>query len=212
MGDVIWKGAAKRLDAIDYGRQGRLIGVGEDVIRAVVEVETSGGGFDSKGRVKILFEPHVFYRSLGEAKRRRAVLAGLAYAKWGEKAYPRDSYPRLEAAAAIDRAAALKSCSLGLGQILGENFKMAGYGSIDDMVESFAVSEANQLEAMVRWIEAAGLDDDLRRIEALPRASTAADWAPFARVYNGPGYARNAYHTKLAAAHAKWRKIPDAAA
>lgn len=212
MGDVIWKGAAKRLEAIDFARAGHLIGVGEDVVRAVVEVETAGGGFDSAGRVRMLFEPHVFYRNLGEAKRSRAVQVGLAYAKWGMTPYPRDSYPRLEAAVVIDRPAAMKACSWGLGQILGENYRMAGFSAVEEMVQAFAVSEEAQLDGMIRWIDASGLDDDLRQIDALKRASTAAEWAPFARVYNGPGYAKNKYHTKLAAAHAKWRRIPDASA
>lgn len=212
MGDVIWKGAAKKLREIDFARAGHLIGVGEDAVRAVVEVETAGGGFDAAGRVRMLFEPHVFYRNLGETKRSRAVQAGLAYAKWGERPYPRDSYPRLEAAVMIDRPAALKACSWGLGQILGENFRMAGFSTVEEMVQAFAVSEENQLDGMIRWIEAAGLDDDLRQIDALKRPSRAADWAPFARVYNGPGYARHSYHMKLAAADAKWRLIPDASA
>ena len=36
-----FKGRAKRLDAWDFGRLGRLIGAGEDEIRAVVEVAAS---------------------------------------------------------------------------------------------------------------------------------------------------------------------------
>ena len=35
------------------------------------------------------------------------------------------------------------------------------------------------------------------------------DWLGFARGYNGAGYATHGYHTKLAAAFAKWQAIPD---
>jgi hypothetical protein len=204
-----FKGAAKRLADIDLPRIGRMIGVGEDELHAVIDVETSGGGFDDQGRPKMLFEPHVFWRELGEAKRRRAEVQGLAYPKWGTRPYPKDSYPRLMLAIQIDRPAALRSASWGLGQIMGFNHKLAGYASVEDMVADMLDDEDRHLTAMVKFIEASGLDDDLRRIRALNRPSTAADWAPFARVYNGPGYAIHGYHTKLAARHNWWRKIRD---
>lgn len=91
---VGFKGRAKRLTDIDVARVGRLIGVGEDEVRAVIEVETAGGGFDKLGRPKMLFEPHVFHRELGAGtKRDLAINQGLAYPKWGAKPYPADSYP-----------------------------------------------------------------------------------------------------------------------
>lgn len=195
----IWQGPAKRLDAWDYGRLGRLIGVGEDEIRAVVEVETAGTGFDAKGRVRMLFEPHVFWRELGEAKRRLAEAQGLAYPRWGTKPYPADSYPRLGLALRIDRRAALRSCSWGLGQIMAFNAKLAGYVDEVAMIGAFAADEENQLRGMVNFILTEHLDDDLRR----------HDWATFARVYNGPAAAQNRYAEKLAAAYARWRARPD---
>lgn len=195
-----FKGNGRRLDALDFAIIGRQIGVGEDEVRAVVEVETAGGGFDSQGRVKMLFEPHVFYREVSDEKRGRAIEQGLAYQRWGEKPYPADSYPRLLLATKIDRPAALRSASWGLGQIMGFNAKAAGYRSAEDMVLDFLDDEERHLRAMIRFIISEGLDDELRR----------HDWSAFARGYNGAGYARNGYDTKLAAAYAKWAKMPDA--
>lgn len=192
-------GVGKRLDDIDLPKLGARIGVGEDEIHALVDVETAGGGFDKIGRPRLLFEPHVFYRNLTGAKRDEAVRAGLAYPKWGTKPYPADSYPRLKQAMDIDETAALKSASWGLGQILGENHKMVGYATPQDMVLAFMADEENHLSAMVEFIKAAHIDDDLK----------AHRWAVVARVYNGPGYAANHYDTKLAAAYAKWAKIKD---
>jgi len=194
-----FKGRAKRLDDIDLPRIGKLIGVGEDEIHAVIEVETAGGGFDSQGRPRILFEPHHFYKLVAPAKRNLAVKAGLAYPKWGTRPYPKDSYPSLLAAMEIDEEAALKSCSWGLGQIMGWNHQLSGYDSVYAMVEAFIDDEENHLEAMIRFIKNSGLDDELR----------AHNWAGFARGYNGAGYAKNDYHNKLARAYAKWAKIPD---
>ncbi|MFT4015036.1 MAG: N-acetylmuramidase domain-containing protein [Paracoccus sp. (in: a-proteobacteria)] len=181
-------------------RVGRVIGVGEDEVRAVIEVETSGGGFDRHGRPKMLFEPHVFWRELGTGpKRTTAEAQGLAYPKWGAAPYPKDSYPRLATAIKIDANAALRSASWGLGQIMGFNHRTAGYASAGDMIEAFCDRELAGLESMISFIASERLDDELRR----------HDWSAFARGYNGAGYAAIDYHTKLAAAYARWQAIPD---
>ncbi|CCV14966.1 N-acetylmuramidase family protein [Mesorhizobium sp. STM 4661] len=197
--NTAFKGAAKRLDDLDLPRLGALIGVGEDEIHAFLDVETSGHGFDAQDRPIILFEPHVFFRNLSGAARARAVAAGLAYPKWGENPYPRDSYPRLKAACAIDETAALKSASWGLGQVLGENFEAAGFLTVQAMVEAMMEDEALQLEAAVNFIAEKRLADKLRN----------HDWAGFAKGYNGASYRKNAYDTRLADAYRKWSRIKD---
>ncbi|WP_181592020.1 N-acetylmuramidase domain-containing protein [Mesorhizobium atlanticum] len=198
--DTSFKGAAVRLKDIDIPRIGAEIGVGEDELHAFMQVEAAGSGFDAVGRPKMLFEPHVFYRLLGKgSKRDAAVSAGLAYPKWGAKPYPKDSYPRLIRAMAIDETIALMSASWGLTQILGENHRDAGYTSPQVMVSAFMASEDNHLEATVRVLVAWKIDDDLR----------AHRWPVIARTWNGPGYKQNGYDTKMAAAFAKWQGIRD---
>lgn len=194
-----FQGSGVRIDDYDIPRIGATIGVGEDEIHAVLDVEAAGSGFDRSGRLKMLFEPHVFYRNLKGDRQERAVREGLAYAAWRPGHYPADSYPRLMRAMAIDETAALKACSWGLGQILGENHKAAGYDTPQAMVASFCKDEANQLEAIVRFIKSKKLDDDLRR----------HDWRGFARGYNGAQYERHGYHVKLANAYARWANIKD---
>jgi len=194
-----FRGAARRLDDIDLPRIGATIGVGEDEIHAFMDVEASGAGFDKEGRPKMLFEPHVFYRNLAGARRQRAVEAGLAYPTWRAGNYPKDSYPRLARALAIDETAALKAASWGLGQILGENHRIVGYETPQAMVRAFMDDEERHLEAIVAFLIANRLDDDLKHHR----------WSVVARVYNGPGYRRNAYDTCMAAAYAKWAKIKD---
>lgn len=198
-----FKGQAKRLDDIDLPRIGAKIGVGEDEIHAVLDVETAGGGFFADGRIKMLPERHIFYRELGPgAKRDEAVRLGLAYRKWGAKKYPKTAHARYALLAAmmkINRDAALRSCSWGLGQVMGFNCKLAGYASAEEMVRAFVDDEEVHLEAMVHFIAASGLDDELRN----------RDWRGFARGYNGSAYAKHGYHIKLARAFAKWRAIPD---
>lgn len=198
-----FKGAAKRLDDIDLPKLGHLIGVGEDEIHAFLDVETAGGGFDKLGRPKCLYEPHRAY-ALSSGERRAALVAkGLAYPKWGERPYPSEkdggSYPRILAAMAIDARVALEATSWGLGQVMGSNHADCGYASAAEMVAAFLDDEEAHLAAAVAFIRANHLDDELR----------AHNWAAFARGYNGPGYAKNAYDVKLAAAFARWARISD---
>lgn len=196
---IDFHGAAKKLADIDLPRIGALIGVGEDEIHAILDVESSGSGFDAQGRPKALYEPHLAFRFAGDNVRGRLINAGLAYPRWGEHPYPKDSYARILVAQSIDETVALKATSWGLGQILGSNHKAAGYDTPQAMVLAFCASEAAQLEGVVNFIKANGLADELKR----------HDWAGLARGYNGPAFAKNNYHTKLSAAFRKWQAIPD---
>lgn len=194
-------GRAKRLDDIDLPTVGSTIGVGEDEIHAFMDVEAAGHGFDSQGRPKMLFEPHLFHAALQHdtAKLKAAVQANVAYPRWGMKPYPKESYSRLAIAMEIDAKAAIRSASWGLSQILGSNYAGAGFESPEAMVRAFMDDEENHLVATVRLLVTMGIDDDLRKHR----------WPIVARVWNGPGYKKNRYDTKLEAAFAKWRKIKD---
>ena len=192
-------GRAKRLDDIDLPKIGATIGVGEDELHAVIDVESRGSGFDRKNRPIILFERHWFNRLLPKSKKARARSEGLATTKWSRKTYNQDQYRLLERAMRIDKTAALKSCSWGMFQVMGFNHKKAGYSSVLKMVEAFMDDEETHLQAAVNFIVASNIDDDLRR----------HDWHGFARVYNGSGYRKNNYHTKLARSFARWSRIKD---
>lgn len=196
-----FKGKAKRIDDVDIPRLAYAIGCGEDEIHAFMDVEAAGAGFDDQGRPKILYEYHVFYRNLTGAKRDKAISSGLARQKWGQLPYGKSSeqYPRLLKAMQIDETAALKACSWGLGQVLGENHKMLGYATPQAMVKAFMDDEEYHLKGIIDYLINAGIDDDLREHR----------WQTVARVYNGPGYAEHNYHGRMAAAYAKWAAIRD---
>lgn len=175
-----------------FDEAAREISCDPAVLNAVLVVETGGHGFDRAGRPKALFEPHVFYRLLHEAKKmdalRAAVDAGLGYPKWGTRPYPEDSYPRIEAACRIEGEIALQATSWGLPQILGMNHSAAGYGSAGAMFEAFKTGEDEQLMAMARFI----------KHNRLAQYLIAKDWAAFASGYNGPGYKQHNYNQRLA--------------
>lgn len=186
-------GAGQTATDDDIEAAAKSIGVSPAAFKAVIAVEASGKGFDSDGRPKALFERHIFYRELRTQLelQQRAIDEKLAYPKWGQLPYPKNSdgvYDEIERACKIDEDAALCSVSWGLGQIMGMNFLMLGYQSVLEMVEDAKESEAKQLIQMAKFIKATKLDVPLSRL----------DWTAFAKGYNGPGYASNKYDQKLA--------------
>lgn len=193
-----FRGAAEKISAFDFADIAAEAGLETAALRAVVAVESSGSGFDATGRPKVLFEPHIFYRRLSGEQRDRAVEEGLAYLKWGEKPYPKGSdaqYDRINRAMLIDQSEALKSASWGLGQIMGFNHTAAGYGDVETMVLACLDSEANHVRMMVNFMRSNNLLEWLRK----------KDWARFARGYNGPGFAKNAYDIKLETAYGRFK-------
>lgn len=192
-------GTGQTLSGEDFARAADRLGCEPAVIKAVTTVEARGQGFDAKRRPVILFEPHVFWRCLPKEKRSTAAKQGLAYARWKPGNYPKTQdarYDQLERAMRIDRDAALMACSWGLGQVLGENWRMCGFPSVEAFVRKNMESEGGQLDVMVSFIIGAGLDKHLR----------AKNWRAFARGYNGPGFEKNRYDTKLATAYARLSK------
>lgn len=165
------------------------LGASVKQIRAVAQVESGGGGFDKQGRPKILYERHLFHRMTDG----KWSPAAFSQAKGG--GYGDDSWAKLQIAACKDADAAFASCSWGKFQVLGMHWSKLGYPSPIDMAYSTVVGEAEHYEMLARFIEANGLKDELRAISANPDNCRA-----FAKAYNGSGYEKFDYHTKIARA------------
>ena len=70
----------------------------------------------------IRWEGHYFYQRVPRGLRRRALEEGLAHPNAGGVKNPKSQqgrYDLLERAKRVDEAAALSSCSWGLGQVMG---------------------------------------------------------------------------------------------
>lgn len=185
----------KTLAPSDIDLAASLLGCRPAAVRAVCDIEAPGGGFLPDGRPKILFEAHVFYRLTKGAHGR----SNISSPTWDRSLYGAagaHQYDRLEVARQLDNEAALKSASWGMFQILGENHVAAGYDTVESFVDAMHESEGKHLAAFVEFC----LHNKIARYLREP-----PDFASFARRYNGPGYAANGYHTKLAAAYAKHR-------
>lgn len=156
------------------------------------KVESGGRSFDDSGRPVILFEPHIFYRRT----QGRYGRTNFSNPTWVKALYPKSydgRWEQLADAAERDENAALESASWGLWQIMGFHWNTLGYASPQEFAASMAASEAGHLEALVRFIEANGLADELRAC----RAGSPNSCRAFARAYNGPGYESNRYHVRM---------------
>lgn len=185
----------KQITEQGYINAAKIIGCEVAAIKAVKEVESGGSGFLPDGQCKILFEPHIFYRELMR-KGIKPTISDICYPKWGTYKYGKvsEQHGKLQRAVLIDRECALKSASWGLFQICGFNYKNCGCKDVQEFVTRMIESEDSQLELFAKFINNSGYADEL--IEKR--------WKDFARLYNGAGFAKNQYDTKLAAAYKKY--------
>jgi hypothetical protein len=183
-------------------------------LRAVVAVESSGRGLFPEGAVSpegqeiggfpvVRLEAHVFWKELrkagiephGAGPSRPDLLSPVRNDRLVKTAP--GEWDRLRAARLLHRDAADSSASWGMFQIMGFNWGLAGAGSVQDFVR-ISHSLEGQAELFAGFV---------RGDPVMHRALRHLDWAGFARRYNGPGYARNGYHLKLAESYERFRKV-----
>lgn len=170
-------------------------------LRAVIEVEARGDGFNSDGTPVILFERHIFRRRLianGKESlavrltRERPDICNTTMGGYGKYS---QQHNRLGDAVRYDRTSALESASWGIGQVMGFHWKSLGYPTLQSFINAMYRDEVSQLDAMIRFLKVNNLDRHLRTL----------NWAAFARGYNGASYKVNKYDEKLAAAYNKFK-------
>jgi hypothetical protein len=196
---ISFRGKAEPLDQDNLVDTAERLGIKAAELWAVIDVETYGYGFIPDRRPLILFERHKFHEfTNGKFDDSHP---DISHPKWGGYGNSgANQYNRLERAAALDSNAALRSASWGIGQVMGFNFKLAGFKDVEKMLAAMIESEGKQLQAMSNFI----VDKKLHK------ALQSRDWTSFALGYNGADYAKNKYDTRLAAAYQHRRVIlPD---
>lgn len=193
--------AKAKLTEADFKAAALWLDVPVAAVKAFEEIESRGDGFLPDGHPVVLFERHIMYR-------RTKAKYGFTRADALVKRYPDLINPKAggygktseqpgrmaRAAELIDRECALESASWGLFQIMGFHWQALGYQTLQAFINNMYHSEADQLEAFVRFIKIN---------PAIHKALKAGDWAAVARGYNGPNYEINKYDTKLADAFAR---------
>ena len=192
------------LDREDISSAALLLNVSPAHVRALIAVEAAGSGFLGKYAndprlPKILFEAHIFSRETGGQFDQSH--PQISSQHWNRELYSGGlkEHDRLRLAADLDFAAAYRSASWGLFQIMGFNHQAAGYQRLFDFIGVQFVSEGLQLFCGVNFILAHGLQKYLQK----------EDWRGFAKGYNGPAYEKNRYHEKLAGAFERYRSEPE---
>lgn len=178
----------------DYQEAARMLGCEVAAIKAVAEVESSGDGFLPSGEPKILFERHKF----SEFTKGKYDLnfPDISNKKPGGYVGGQAEHRRLQVAVKLDRTAALMATSWGKFQIMGFNYKEAGYKDLQTFINAAYNSEADHLLMFVNFIKSKNLAKYLIN----------KDWAGFAYRYNGAGYKVNRYDEKMLAAYRKYSK------
>lgn len=184
-------------DVLDAAREvERATGTPAAALVAIAIVETNARAFAPVGEGReplIRFEGHVFDRRLGEEGRRIARTAGLSAPRAGQIRNPAGQEARwrlLARAAAIDADAAYEATSWGLGQVMGFHWRKLKFASVKALAEEARRSAAGQFALIARFLATGPFTERLER----------GDWAGFARLYNGPGFAANNYDRKIESA------------
>lgn len=184
----------------DYQDAATILGIEPAAIKAVSEVESAGSGFLDDGHVRILFERHKFHHYTdGDYDKDHPDISNPTAGGYG--AGGAHQWDRFNEAFGLDPESAMLSTSWGRFQIMGFNFRPAGFNSVGEFVDAMKQGEGEQLKAFVKLIKAWGLGAELK----------AHNWASFARQYNGGDYRANKYDTKLAAAYEKFSQETPAA-
>ena len=188
----------------DYKTVAAELDIPVAAIRAVVEIEAGarGEGFNGDNTPIINFDLTMFRQAARRRginlskyeKKYQVVFQPLNRKKYGSTQAAQ--YARLDAAMKIDTVAALEGTFWGMFQIGGFNWKICGCSSVKEFAHLMGRSELDQLELFGKFLQSRGLDKYIRNRQ----------WSQFALRYNGPGYRKRSYDSRIAAAFARYSK------
>lgn len=180
-------GANRKLKEKDFvDAANALGGASVAILKAFAEVECGGkSGFGPDGLPVIAYEGHIFRRLT--LKRHDAINPTLSYrytAKAGSEWRKNNSchsasWKTLRAAMELDIDAALQSCSWGMFQIMGFNYKGCGFNKLQEFIAAMKAGEREQLFAFVEFCKSRS---------NLSRAIMEKDFQKMALLYNGADY------------------------
>jgi len=222
--DVIESGmrgyTGQKITREDWDKAAKKIGCEAEVLMAIGKQESGKlaalglGAFDKWNRPTILYERHKF--SAFTNGRYDAAHPEISAPTPYEAGTHRDAkkvasddgkhyglfswqYLKLASAYALDKESALKACSWGKFQIMGESFAACGKATARDFVTAMCISERDHLDALVGFCNT--------NIKA---ALIAKNWKAIASGYNGPGYRKNQYDTNIAAFYQEFKDAAKA--
>lgn len=180
----------------DFRRVANELQVEVAAIKAVVVIEAGGAmeGFWGPGLPVVNCDRSLWGKMRGKVKSNAKLPAGAKVPSGLKHSFARRAWQKLINARKICIEQADLCTFWGMFQIGGFNYKLCGCSSITEFVQLMCYSELEQLELFAAMITNTGQVKYIR----------AKDWAGFSRSYNGPGYARRGYHTRMAAAYKRF--------
>jgi hypothetical protein len=182
------RGGVGKLSHRDFEAAARALGRGIDsrLIHAFADVECGGkSGFGPDGLPVIAYEGHIFRKRTDKEYDEEYPLLSYPY---HQKAGPewrannkdqKTAWETLNAAMALDKTAALESCSWGMFQVMGFNYDQCGFSDVEAFVAAMKASERKQLDTFVHFC---------KRTPGLPSALRHKQYARIATLYNGKDY------------------------
>lgn len=206
-------GATAQSKPLTFGKlteadfQGAAETLGSDIevamVKAFAEVESGGrSGFGASGFPKIAFEGHIFQQLTKKAYDKTHPLLSYTYVKKAGPEWQKNNkddstaLETLKAAMKLNQGAAYQACSWGMFQILGKNYKMCGYSSVDAFVADMKSGEKGQLKVFVEFC---------KNTPGLKAALASKDYKECAILYNGKNYGD--YDERIRKAYKKYSGI-----
>ncbi len=193
----IWNRFGGLLEALS-----RVLAIEPAVAVATLAVESGGQAFGPDGRMLIRFENHVFYNQWGksnQAKFAQHFTYNSGQPWTGHKWRPSPSeawrptaladfhgsqsreWEVFTFATSLNDSAAKMSISMGAPQIMGFNFGLIGFASVQDMFNAFSAGERDQIIGFFDFIQYVSPN--------AVKALQTRDFKTFATYYNGSGQA-----------------------
>jgi hypothetical protein len=179
------------------------------MLQAIIDVESNGFPFTDDDKPTIRFEAHIFRQQLANEASFREHFQVADERPWVSQQWYKDEggdwapihtgqqrteYRALQIAERLNREAAYRSISMGMGQTMGFNHARLGYPSAYAMWQAYH-DETQQVLGAINYL----LSD-----AALMQAIQRKDWRTIARLYNGAGNV-DVYAPQLESAYERLR-------
>ena len=169
----------------EYVNAANKLGVEVELMKAIAEKESRGLGFRRVGQATILFERHKMREHLVATKKYSSTkineltekYPGIVNTETGD--YNSSSYEKLETAKTIDIDCAIKSCSWGRFQVMGENFLWGKYSSSQELELAMNACDLQQFKYFVAFLE---------KKNGMLDALLSKNWEKIAKCYNGKAW------------------------
>jgi hypothetical protein len=176
----------RAITEVDYDNAANDLGIEKELMKAIGKKETKSKSFYKAKQAIILFERHKMYSHLKTADYSDEQLSNLQKEN-SDIIHPKKStnygtteeqYTKLEIAKSINYDAAIKSCSWGKFQIMGETYDFL-FSSLKELENSMNLCEMQQFQYFISF---------LQKKSGMLQSLKDKNWEGIASAYNGKNW------------------------